>query len=159
MLRTAVEKGLPCSKSDALDYLRRQPGGSRGGIFSAQVIEHMEPGYLRDLVIEAFRVLQENSPIVLETVNPLSIFALSNIYFLDVTHQRPLHPEFMRYLLESTGFSDVNIIYSEELVEEQLEGISPGNHLAREFNTNVDKLNKLLYASPVYAVTGIKKQK
>lgn len=158
MLRIAMEKGLPCSKCEALDYLRQQPEGSRGGIFSAQVIEHMESDYLRDLVIEAFRVLQDNSPIVLETVNPLSIFALSNIYFLDVTHRRPLHPEFMRYLLESTGFSDVNIIYSEELKEEQLEGISPENRLAREFNTNVDKLNKLLYASPVYAVTGTKKQ-
>jgi O-antigen chain-terminating methyltransferase len=158
MLRIAVEKGLPCSKNDALHYLQQQPEGSCGGIFSAQVIEHMESDYLRDLVIEAFRVLQENSPVVLETVNPLSIFALSNIYFLDITHRKPLHPEFMRYLLESAGFSDVNIIYSEELVEEQLEGISPENRLAREFNTNVDKLNKLLYAPPVYAVTGTKKQ-
>jgi 2-polyprenyl-3-methyl-5-hydroxy-6-metoxy-1,4-benzoquinol methylase len=157
MLQAAVEKGLPCSKSDALDFLQQQPGDSRGGIFSAQVIEHLESDYLRDLVVEAFRVLHENSPIVLETVNPLSIFALSNIYFLDITHRKPLHPEFMRYLLESTGFSEVNIIYPEELVEEQLEGISPGNQLAREFNTNVDKLNKLLYASPIYAVTGTKK--
>ena len=116
----------------------------------------MKSEYIKELVIEAFRALEENSPIVLETVNPLSIFALSNIYFLDITHRKPLHPEFMRYLLESTGFVDVNIIYSEELVDEQLEGISPENLLAREFNTNVDKLNKLLYASPTYAVTGIK---
>jgi O-antigen chain-terminating methyltransferase len=158
MLRIAEEKGLPCSKSDALEYLRQQPEGVWGGIFSAQAIEHMESSYMRELVLEAYRVLEENAPIVLETVNPLSIFALSNIYFLDITHQKPLHPEFMRYLLESTGFIDVNIIYSEEPVEEQLEGISPENHLAREFNTNVDKLNKLLYASPAYAVTGVKKQ-
>jgi 2-polyprenyl-3-methyl-5-hydroxy-6-metoxy-1,4-benzoquinol methylase len=158
MLRIAEEKGLPCRKIDALDYLQQQPKNSRGGIFSAQVIEHMASDYLRNLVIEVFRVLKENSPVVLETVNPLSIFALSNIYFLDITHQRPLHPEFMRYLLESTGFSDVNIIYSEELIKEQLEDINPENRLAREFNTNVDKLNKLLYAAPVYAVTGIKKQ-
>jgi 2-polyprenyl-3-methyl-5-hydroxy-6-metoxy-1,4-benzoquinol methylase len=158
MLRLAEEKGLPCTASHALEFLQQQPGGSWGGIFSAQVIEHMEPDYLRDVVIESFRVLTENSPLVLETVNPLSVFALSNIYFLDVTHRKPLHPEFMRYLLESTGFSEVGLLYPEELQEEQLEGISPENHLAREFNTNVDKLNKLLYASPVYAVKGIKKQ-
>ena len=158
MLQVAREKGLPCTGSHALDFLRQQSGGSWGGIFSAQVIEHMEPGYLRDVVIESFRVLKENSPLVLETVNPLSVFALSNIYFLDVTHRKPLHPEFMRYLLESTGFSEVSLLYPEELPEEQLEGIGPENHLAREFNTNVDKLNKLLYASPVYAVKGIKKQ-
>ena len=156
MLHIAEEKGLPCTSSHALEFLQQQPGGSWGGIFSAQVIEHMEPDYLRDVVIEAFRVLQENSPLVLETVNPLSLFALSNIYFLDVTHRNPLHPEFLRYLLESTGFSEVSLLYPEELAEEQLEAISPENHLAREFNTNVDKLNKLLYASPVYAVKGIK---
>ena len=157
MLRIAMEKGLKCRESDALQYLKQQSARSWEGVFSSQVVEHLQPDYLRDMVLESFRVLKENSPIVLETVNPLSIFALSNIYFLDVTHQKPLHPEFMRYLVESSGFSDVNIIYGEELKDEQLEETSPENQSAREFNTNVDKLNKLLYSSPVYAVTGTKK--
>ncbi len=157
MLGIAREKGLPCSQQGAVEFLRQQPDGSWGGIFSAQVIEHLEPAYLREMVMESSRVLSIDSPIVLETINPLSLFALSNIYFLDVTHQRPLHPEFMRYLLESTGFGEVKIIYPEELIEEPLEAISPENHLAREFNSNVDKLNKLLYAPPIYAVTGIRK--
>ncbi len=157
MLQLAQEKGLTCSLSDALAHLKQLPDACLGGIFSAQVIEHLEPDYLRDLVIEGRRVLRTGTPMVLETVNPLSIFALSNIYFLDVTHKKPLHPEFMRYLVESSGFFDVAIIYPEELLNEQLEGIAPQNTLAREFNSNVDKLNKLLYSSPVYAVTGIKK--
>jgi O-antigen chain-terminating methyltransferase len=157
MLTIAREKGLNCTHADALDYLKQQPAKSLGGIFSSQVIEHLEPGYLRDLVIEAFRALRKNAVIVLETVNPLSLLALSSIYFLDVTHCKPLHPEFMRYLLENTGFSDVDIVYTGGFDREKLEAISPENHLAREFNTNVDKLNRLLYASPAYAVTGIKK--
>jgi O-antigen chain-terminating methyltransferase len=157
MLQAAQEKGLTCELTDALSYLEKQVAESLGGIFSAQVIEHLEPVYLRELVLQCFRVLKPGAPVILETVNPLSLFALSNIYFLDVTHCKPLHPEFMRYLLESSGFSEVNVIYSEALNEEQLEGINPENRLAREFNSNVDKLNKILYASPVYAVTGIKK--
>lgn len=157
MLQVAQEKGLQCTLIDALSYLQQLPGASVGGIFSAQVIEHLEPGYLRAMVLESARVLRPGGVVVLETVNPLSLFALSNIYFLDVTHQQPLHPEFMRYLLESSGFFEVAIIYAEELPAEQLAGISPENTLAREFNSNVDKLNKLLYSSPVYAVTGIKK--
>ena len=157
LLRIAGEKGLKCLKNDALSYLKQQPDQSLGGIFSAQVIEHLQPDYLRDMVLECSRVLKKDCPILLETVNPLSVFALSNIYFLDVTHRKPLHPEFMRYLVESSGFGDVGIVYGEELNDEQLEGISPESHLAREFNTNVDKLNKLLYSSPVYAVTGTKK--
>jgi 2-polyprenyl-3-methyl-5-hydroxy-6-metoxy-1,4-benzoquinol methylase len=156
MLQIAGEKGLNVTGADALEYLEQQPPQSVGGIFSAQVIEHLEPGYLRDLVRECFRVMQKNAPIVLETINPLSIFALSNIYFLDVTHRKPLHPEYMRYLLENSGFGQVTVVYSGELEEERLVEISPENLLAREFNTNVDKLNKLLYAAPVFAVTGIK---
>ncbi|MCK4761900.1 MAG: class I SAM-dependent methyltransferase [Candidatus Aminicenantes bacterium] len=157
MLKEAAEKGLQCEKTDALQYLNRQPDASFGGIFSAQVIEHLQPEYLRDLVRESFRALQKDSPILLETINPLSLFALSNIYFLDVTHRKPLHPEYMRYLLESSGFSDVRIIYSGDLSEEQLVEAGPDQPLAKEFNTNVDKLNKMLYFSPVYAVTGIKR--
>lgn len=156
MLRVAEEKGLKCQKCDALSYLRQKEDESLGGIFSAQVIEHLQPDYLRNMVLESFRVLEKGGLIVLETVNPLSLFALSNIYFLDVTHQRPLHPEYMRYLLESSGFGGVTIVYSEELGEERLAEISPESPWAREFNTNVDKLNKLLYSSPAYAVTGVK---
>jgi ubiquinone/menaquinone biosynthesis C-methylase UbiE len=157
MLRVARENGLDCILSDALSYLQQLPDNSLGGFFSAQVIEHLQPEYLREVVLQAYRVLKPGAPILLETVNPLSLFALSNIYFLDVTHQKPLHPEFMRYLIEGSGFSGVTVLYPEELVDEQLEGVSPESLLAREFNTNVDKLNKLLYASPVYAVTGKKR--
>ncbi len=156
MLEQAKAKGLDCRKGDALAFLKEQPDRSLGGIFAAQVIEHLSPGYLRDLVGEAFRVLQKGAPIVLETVNPLSIFALSIIYFLDVTHQKPLHPEYMRFLVESCGFGEVKIIYSGSLDEEKLMEVSPDTPAAREFNTNVDKLNHLLFDSPVYAVTGIK---
>jgi O-antigen chain-terminating methyltransferase len=156
MLKRAEEKGIKGKKIAALAYLRQEKDESTGGIFSAQVIEHLPPDYLRDVVRESFRVLEQGAPIVLETINPLSVFALSNIFFLDVTHQKPLHPEYMRYLLESSGFSDVRIIYADELREEKLVEISPENRVAKEFNTNVDKLNKILFSSPVYAVTGIK---
>jgi hypothetical protein len=50
----------------------------------------------------------------------------------------------------------VEIIYSEILEEEQLEELSPENPLARTFNANVDKLNKILFSSPVYAAKGRK---
>jgi len=156
MLKRAEEKGIKVKKSAALEYLQQQGENSLGGIFSAQVIEHLTPEYLRDVVRESFRVLKPEAPILLETINPLSLFALSNIYFLDVSHSKPLHPEYMRYLLESSGFSDVKLIYAEELNEEKLVETGPENPTAREFNTNVDKLNKILFSSPVYAVSGIK---
>jgi len=158
MLKIAKSKGLDCKYADALDFLKGKADNSIGGIFSSQVIEHFTPDYLREVILESFRTLKSGSTIILETVNPLSIFALSRIFFLDVTHQKPLHPEYMRYLLESSGFYDVDIIYSEgDLQDEKLETISPENGIARTFNTNVDKINNMLYSSVEYAVRGIKK--
>ncbi len=158
MLKIAEAKGLHCYESDALAFLKDKEDETIGGIFSSQVIEHFTPDYLREIVTEGFRTMKSGAPIVLETINPLSLFALSRIFFLDVTHQKPLHPEYMRYLLESSGFYDVEIIYSEgDLRDERLEEIAPDTEISRAFNTNVDKLNNILYSSIEYIVKGIKK--
>ena len=156
MLEIAAEKGLKCFKEDALVFLKNRPDASLDGIFSAQVIEHFQPEYLRRVISESFRVLRPGSPLLLETINPLSLFALSRIYFLDPTHQQPLHPEYMRYLLESSGFSAVEIIYTAEPENEKLRAIAPENPLALPFNDNVDRLNQLLFSACEYAVKGVK---
>jgi len=156
MLEEAKEKGLECMNRDALGYLREIKDDSLGGIFASQVIEHFKPEYLKEVIRESFRVLLPGSSLILETINPLSLFALANIYFLDITHQKPLHPEFMRYMLESTGFSKVEILYSDPLEDHFLEEIPPDENIARVFNSNVDKLNKVLFTSPDYAAFGIK---
>jgi O-antigen chain-terminating methyltransferase len=156
MLEIAREKGLEYFKEDALVFLKKRPDASLDGIFSAQVIEHFQPEYLRRVIGECWRVLRPGSLLLLETMNPLSLFALSRIYFLDPTHQQPLHPEYMRYLLESSGFSAVEIIYTAEPENEKLRTIAPENPLALPFNNNVDRLNQLLFSACEYAVKGVK---
>ena len=156
MLEEARAKGLDCRKADALQFLKDRPAASLDGVFSSQVIEHFQPDYLRRVISECFRVLRPGALLLLETINPLSVFALSRIYFLDPTHRNPLHPEYMRYLLESSGFSSVEIIYGAEPVAEKLEEIGPADPLARPFNGNVDRLNQLLFSPSEYAVKGIR---
>jgi O-antigen chain-terminating methyltransferase len=156
MLEIAGAKGLECIKEDALAFLKRRPDASLEGIFSSQVIEHFQPEYLRRVIGESFRTLRPGSPLLLETINPLSLFALSRIYFLDPSHRQPLHPEYMRYLLESSGFSAVEIIFTAEPDDEKLRAISPGDPLALPFNDNVDRLNQLLFSACEYAVKGVR---
>jgi SAM-dependent methyltransferase len=156
MLEMAGEKGLKCFKEDALVFLKNRPDASLDGIFSSQVIEHFQPEYLRRVISESFRTLRPGSPLLLETINPLSLFALSRIYFLDPTHRQPLHPEYMRYLLASSGFSAVEIIFTAEPENEKLRAITPENPLALPFNDNVDRLNQLLFSACEYAVKGVK---
>jgi O-antigen chain-terminating methyltransferase len=156
MLEEARERGLTCVKADALEFLKARPAASLDGIFSSQVIEHFEPGYLRRVIAECFRALRPGAVLLLETINPLSLFALSRIYFLDPTHQRPLHPEYMRYLLENSGFGAVEILYGAEPGEEKLAEADPASPQALAFNSNVDRLNRLLFSPSEYAATGMK---
>jgi O-antigen chain-terminating methyltransferase len=156
MLEEARARDLPCVKADALDFLKKRPDASLDGVFSSQVIEHLEADYLRRVVSECFRVLRPGAVLLLETINPLSLFALSRIYFLDPTHQRPLHPEYMRYLLESSGFNAVEILFGPEPDAEKLCEADPAAPLALPFNENVDRLNGLLFAPSEYAVKGLK---
>ena len=56
----------------------RAPGGGRlGGVFAAQVAEHLPPAVLQPALREAHRALRPGGLLVLETVNPRSVLASS----------------------------------------------------------------------------------
>jgi len=79
------------------------------------------------------------------------------IYFLDLSHQKPVHTQTLKFLLEKAGFKEVEIKYSSPLEQERLQDIPPSEETSILLNQNIDKLNKLLYASPNYAAIGLKK--
>jgi len=156
MVEICRQKGLPCRKADILEALEGYEDGSLGGIFSSQVIEHLPPPYLRRMLDTAFSKLAPGGRIVLETINPTSVFALVQIYFLDPTHQKPIHPEALRFLLESAGYDEVEIRYGARLERERLQDLPPGEESSTIINQNTDKLNDLLFAPPNYAAIGKK---
>ena len=92
MVEVCRQKGLAASREDALAYLRAQPAGSLGGLLAAQVVEHVDPGYLTNLLDAAWAALRPGSVVVLETINPACWFAFFESYIRDITHVRPLHP-------------------------------------------------------------------
>jgi O-antigen chain-terminating methyltransferase len=94
--------------------------------------------------------------LVLETINPTSVFALVQIYYLDLSHQKPVHPQALKFLMESAGFEDVKIQYSAELATDQLQNLPGADETSTILNRNIDRLNSLLYAAPNYAAIGRK---
>lgn len=156
MIDACLDKGLDCRKQDLLERLGETPDGSLAGIFSSQVVEHLPPAYLRKLVAAAFAKLAPGGKIVLETVNPTSVFALVQIYFLDMSHEKPVHPLSLKFLLESAGFAEVEVRYSAPLGEERLGELPGADERTAALNADIDKLNALLYAPPNYAVIGIR---
>jgi O-antigen chain-terminating methyltransferase len=156
MLVKAREAGLDVIRRDALQFLTELPEKSAGGIFSSQFAEHLEFRQLQEIVRQSFRVLEPGGVLVLETLNPLSLFAVSRIFFLDPTHSQPLHPEFMRYLLETSGFGEVEVIYRSEPEKEKLAELPARHPDSALLNDNFDKLNGLLYSHLEYCVKGVK---
>ena len=158
------EQGLDATRSDALQYLRGLADESLGGLFSAQVVEHLEAEYLMRMLAEAQRVLRPGSRIVLETINPASWTAFFSAFVRDITHRHPLHPDTLSYLLRASGFVDVEIMYRSPVpAEAQLQRAAidaaladtPAgaavSALAETFNRHVDRLNGLIFAEQDYA--------
>jgi len=156
MIETCRERGLPCRRVDLLDALAEQADGSLGGIFSSQVIEHLRPPALRRMIDLARLKLAPGAPLILETINPVSVFALVQTYFLDLSHQQPIPPRALQFLMESAGFEEIELRYSAPLEEERLGTLPTTDEASRILNENTDKLNELLYAPANYAAIGHK---
>ncbi len=108
--------GLDVQHDDAFAYLSRQENGSLGAIFLGQVVEHMSPGAVATLLGIGLEKLRPGGILIAETVNPICSTALANFY-LDPTHERPVHPELLMFLAESKGFEPVEYLFSTPLGE------------------------------------------
>jgi SAM-dependent methyltransferase len=155
MVEVCKARGLDVSEGDALGYLHSVPDGSLGGLLAAQVVEHLEPGYLMQMLDVAYHKLRPGSRIILETINPACWFAFFSSYIRDITHVRPLHPDTLSYLLTASGFQRVTVRYEAPYPEhEKLQPIAGDGTQAEVFNANVQKLNALMFTYLDYAAIG-----
>lgn len=110
MLERARAFGFEVVQSDLMDYIMSAPDASVDGIISVEVIEHLDPGSLTQLLSHARRLLRPGGLLILETVNPHNL-ASYKFFWLDPTHHHPLFPETMLVLAASTGFDDAQIAF------------------------------------------------
>jgi O-antigen chain-terminating methyltransferase len=149
-------RGLAVEETGLLELLATRPAGSLGGVFAAQVVEHLPPAVLQSALREAHRALRAGGLLVLETVNTRSVLALLEVYQRDLTHEKPLHSETLAFLVAAAGFTDVRVEMrspvdaATRLAPVPAEGLSPA--VAEALNENVARLNALLYGPQEYAV-------
>jgi len=110
MLERARAQGLSVAHGDALEYLASLPDASLGAVVSFQVVEHLPVAALRDLTQESMRVLSPGGVFIAETVNPHSPPALK-VFWLDLTHVRPIFPESLLLLAQECGFESGKIFF------------------------------------------------
>ncbi len=165
MVQLCRARGLEVERGDALEFLERQGDGSLGGLVAIQVVEHFEPRYLMRFLEAAYHKLAAGAPLVLETINPACWMAFFECYIRDVTHRQALHPDTLRYLVQTSGFTHVDVQFRspvgdgdrlERLADaDVLPAADPNSRLesiATVVNAHADKLNARLFSSMDYAV-------
>jgi O-antigen chain-terminating methyltransferase len=153
MILSVKDKGLDVVQQDLFTFLESLPDESTGGIFCSQVIEHLATSEQLKLLELVRRKSKPGSPVVLETINPECVFALVRNFFLDPTHVRPVHPEMLRFALESSGFSKVELRFSEPLTSAQIPKLilPQATPELDQFNRGIENLNRFLYGYQDYA--------
>lgn len=160
MVEVCRARDLDVTEADAVGYLSDLPDASLGGIFSAQVVEHLQPGYLLRFLELAFHKIRPNGVVVLETLNPACWVAFFDSYIRDITHVWPLHPDTLHYLVLASGFPQAEIEYRSPVGDEhklQMLPVPPSGDAGRvvlveTFNENARKLNSRLFTHLDYAI-------
>ena len=164
MAELCRSRGLDVIEADAVSYLSSLADESLGGIFSAQVVEHLQPSYLLRFLELAFHKLRPGSTMVLETLNPACWVAFFDSYIRDITHVWPLHPDTLKYLVIASGFTSATVEFRSPVRDEdKLQAFATPaasaaglGGLAEAFNSNVEKLNARMFTYLDYAVVGDK---
>jgi len=108
-VKECLERGHEAVVADLFDWLEQQAPQSLGGVFLAQVIEHLAPPRWQRLVDLAATRLEPGGRLVVETINPESIYAMLRAYVADPTHVRPVHPGLLEFLVRRAGFHPVRV--------------------------------------------------
>jgi SAM-dependent methyltransferase len=160
MVEVCRARGLQVAEADVVSYLEGLPDASLGGLFAAQVVEHLQPGYLLRFLELAHHTLRAGAPLVIETLNPACWAAFFDSFIRDITHVWPLHPDTLRYLVLASGFSSAQIAFRSPVPPEDRLQTIPATEGAPElvepFNANVEKLNARLFTYLDYAIVAVR---
>ena len=145
-------KGLSVVEDDAITYLEKQE--KVGGIFAGQLIEHLKVNQIVRLCELAYEKLEEGAYVVLETPNPMSLAIYTHAFYIDPSHNKPVHPFLMEYFMKKAGFKDVEIVFTESskypMDIPKLAG--HGDENIEAFNQSMEEVSRTLFGSQDYAV-------
>ena len=110
MLTLCRERQLNALKADVNEYLSGLEDCSLDLISGFHIVEHLSLEHLQILIREAHRVLKPEGLLILETPNPENLWVGAHTFYLDPTHQRPIPPLLLSFLVEYARFQRQTIL-------------------------------------------------
>lgn len=144
MVERARKLGLDAEENDALTYLSSKKTNSFAAITGFHIVEHIPFEVLMKIFEESYRTITPGGFALFETPNPEALTVGANTFYLDPSHQRPIPPKLLAFMLESVGF---------------VPEIIPLHRVRPELKTNNKPLSELyesLYGPGDYAVVARK---
>ncbi len=140
-----VAKGLNAEKADLFTYLSDLPDASLGGVICCQVVEHLPPARLPEMIRLVHAKLRAGGLVALETPNPECLAIFATHFYIDPTHRHPIPPVLTNFYLEEAGFGRIEI-----------ERLSPAIQSMPALAELPEAFRKEFFGSLDYAAFGIK---
>src|SRR5713101_1929777 len=104
-------QNLEVVRADALAYLRGLPENSLRAVTAFHFVEHVEFAELINLLDEINRVLKPGGLLIVETPNPKNLVVGACNFYSDPTHNKPLFPETLEFIVSYRGFARTQLQY------------------------------------------------
>ena len=138
-------KGLDAEIADVFPYLASVEEGTLDGIFCSQVVEHLPPERLPELIRLCAERLAHGGVIAIETPNPECLAIFATHFYLDPTHTRPVPHPLLMFYLEEYGVGQM-----------ELRRLSPAVETMPSLRSLPDDFRDAFFGSLDYAVIGRK---
>jgi O-antigen chain-terminating methyltransferase len=137
-------KELRAEAADLFAFLGNS-GEPFDGIVSAQVVEHLPPLRLPELVRLASERLSPGGLLAIETPNPECLAILATHFWLDPTHTRPVPAPLLSFWMEEAGLGGIEIV-----------PLNPACESIPALNSLPEEVRAALFGGMDYAIFGRK---
>ncbi len=154
-------RGFEVECNDAIPYLEQVEDASLDGIVLDWERGQPGPEPAIRLLHLCHQKIKPGGYCIMKSINPLSYTSYTRV-FHTLADVNPIHPDALKYLFESVGFSEVQVRCSDVMPDiprlQRLPSTEEENEETRKRieiqNSNIDMLNEVLYGPFHYTVTG-----
>jgi O-antigen chain-terminating methyltransferase len=144
------DKGLNAEVADLFSYLgpgASGPGtaGEFDGIFASQIVEHLDPAKLPEMIRLCAASLRRGGVLAIETPNPECLAIFATYFYLDPTHKRPVPRQLLEFYMEESGIGFIEV-----------HELSPAMESIPEIGELPESFRKRFFGGLDYAIIGRK---